>query len=210
MSKLEEISKAVEEGKLKQIEAIVGEAIKDGIKATDILDAMIDSMGIVGEKFRTSEIFVPEMLMSAHTMKKAVEVIQPLLVESAITSLGTCVIGTITGDLHDIGKNLVALMIESAGFKVVDLGVDVPTEKFIEAINSNGDCKLVALSCLLTTTMPALSKSVEGIIAAGLKEKVRIIVGGAPITAEYAKEIGADGTAEDAASAAELAKRMVA
>ena len=131
MSKLDEISKAVEEGKLKQIEAIVGEGINDGIKATEILDAMIDAMGVVGEKFRTSEIFVPEMLMSAHTMKKAVEVIQPLLVESAATSLGTCVIGTITGDLHDIGKNLVALMIESAGFSVVDLGVDVPVEKFI-------------------------------------------------------------------------------
>jgi len=210
MSKLEEISKAVEEGKLKKIEAIVDEAIKDGIEATEILDAMIDAMGVVGEQFRTSEIFVPEMLMSAHTMKKGVEVIQPLLVESATTSRGTCVIGTITGDLHDIGKNLVALMIESAGFNVVDLGVDVSAEKFIEAINSHGDCKIVALSCLLTTTMPALSKSVEGIIAAGLKEKVKIIVGGAPITAEYAKEIGADGTAEDAASAAELAKTIVA
>jgi methanogenic corrinoid protein MtbC1 len=210
MSKLEEISKAVEEGKLKQIEAIVDEGLKDGLKATDILDAMIASMGVVGEKFRVSEIFVPEMLMSAHTMKKAVEILQPLLVESAATSLGTCVIGTITGDLHDIGKNLVALMIESAGFNVVDLGVDVPGEKFIEAINSHDDCNVVALSCLLTTTMPALKNSVESIVAAGLKEKVKIIVGGAPITAEYANEIGADGTAEDAASAAELAKNMVA
>ncbi len=210
MSKLEEVSKAVEKGKLKEIEAIVDEAIKDGIKATEILDAMIDAMGVVGEQFRVSEIFVPEMLMSAHTMKKAVAVIQPLLVEGATTSLGTCVIGTITGDLHDIGKNLVALMIESAGFNVVDLGVDVPAEKFIEAINTHDDCNLVALSCLLTTTMPALSKSVEGIIEAGLKEKVKIIVGGAPITADYAKQIGADGTAEDAASAAELAKTIVA
>jgi methanogenic corrinoid protein MtbC1 len=210
MPKLEEVSKAVEEGKLKQIEAIVGEAMKGGIKATEILDAMIDAMGVVGEKFRTSEIFVPEMLISAHTMKKAVEVIQPSLVEGATTSLGTCVIGTITGDLHDIGKNLVALMIESAGFNVVDLGVDVPVEKFVETINSHDDCNIVALSCLLTTTMPALSKSVEGIIAAGLKEKVKIIVGGAPITADYAKKIGANGTAEDAASAAELAKTIVA
>jgi len=210
MSKLEEVSKAVEEGKLKKIEAIVDEALKDGVKATEILDAMIVAMGVVGEQFRKSEIFVPEMLISAHTMKKAVEVLQPLLVESAMTSLGTCVIGTITGDLHDIGKNLVALMIESAGFNVVDLGVDVPVEKFIEAINSHDNCNIVALSCLLTTTMPALSKSVEGIVAAGLKDKVKIIVGGAPISAEYAKEIGADGTAEDAASAAELAKSIVA
>jgi methanogenic corrinoid protein MtbC1 len=210
MSKLEEVSKAVETGKLKEIEAIVDEALKDGIKATEILDAMIDAMVVVGEQFRVSEIFVPEMLMSAHTMKKAVAVIQPLLVEGATTSLGTCVIGTITGDLHDIGKNLVALMIESAGFNIVDLGVDVPAEKFIEAINAHDDCNIVALSCLLTTTMPALSKSVKGITEAGLRQKVKIIVGGAPITAEYAKEIGADGTAEDAASAAELAKTMVA
>lgn len=210
MSKSKEISKAVEEGKLKKIEAIVQEALDEGLKATEVLDSMTEAMGVVGEQFKKSEIFVPEMLMAAHTMKKGVEVIQPLLVGTETTPLGTCVIGTITGDLHDIGKNLVALMIESAGFNIVDLGVDVSTEKFIEAINAHDDCKVVALSCLLTTTMPALTESVKGIIEAGLKDKVKIIVGGAPITDEYAVKIGADGTAEDAASAAELAKSIIA
>ena len=210
MSKLQEISKIVEEGKQKKVEAIVKEALNEGHNATEILDSMIEAMGVVGELFKKSEIYIPEMLTAAHTMKKGVEVIQPLLVDSATTSLGTCVIGTVPGDLHDIGKNLVALMIESAGFNVIDLGVDVSAEKFIEAVNANDDCKIVALSCLLTTTMPALTESVEGLIAAGLKEKVKIIVGGAPITDEFSVKIGADGTAEDAASAAELAKSIIA
>lgn len=210
MSNLNEISKFVEKGKTKQIEAIVEQGLKEGLKADEILDAMIDAMEVVGNLFKNNEIFVPEMLVAAQTMKKGVAVIQPFLVESATTKLGTCVIGTVTGDLQDIGKNLVALMIESAGFNIVDLGVDVSPEKFIEAINTNDDCKIVALSCLLTTTMPAMTDSVEKIIAAGLKNKVKIIVGGAPIDEKYAESIDADGTAEDAASAAELAKKLVA
>ena len=210
MSKLAEVKELTEKGKQKLIADTVKGAIDEGNSATKILDTMIEAMGVVGDKFKKSEIFVPEMLMAAHTMKKGVEVLQPLLVGEASTSLGTCVIGTVTGDLHDIGKNLVALMIESAGFKVVDLGVDVSTDKFIAAINSNADCKVAALSCLLTTTMPALSDSVKGLIDAGLKDKVKIIIGGAPITQEYANEIGADGYAEDAASAAELAKSIIA
>jgi len=210
MSKLAEVKELTEKGKQKLIADAVKGALTEGNSATKILDTMIEAMGVVGDKFKKSEIFVPEMLMAAHTMKKGVEVLQPLLVGEASTSLGTCVIGTVTGDLHDIGKNLVALMIESAGFKVVDLGVDVSTDKFIAAINSNADCKVAALSCLLTTTMPALSDSVKGLIDAGLKDKVKIIIGGAPITQEYANEIGADGYAEDAASAADLAKSIIA
>ena len=210
MSKLAEVKELTEKGKQKLIADAVKGALDEGTGPIQILDTMIEAMGIVGDKFKKSEIFVPEMLMAAHTMKKGVEVLQPLLVGEASTSLGTCVIGTVTGDLHDIGKNLVALMIESAGFKVVDLGVDVSTDKFIEAINSNADCKVAALSCLLTTTMPSLSDSVKGLIDAGLKDKVKIIIGGAPITQEYANEIGADGYAEDAASAAELAKSIIA
>lgn len=210
MSKLQEVTTLVETGKQKLIADVVKAALDDGSSANEILDAMIAAMGVVGDKFKKSEIFVPEMLMAAHTMKKGVEVIQPLLVGTASVSLGTCVIGTVTGDLHDIGKNLVALMIESAGFTVVDLGVDVSSEKFIEAVNAHDDCKVVALSCLLTTTMPALTASVEAIKAAGLNDKVKIIVGGAPITEEFANKIGADGTAEDAASAAELAKSIIA
>ena len=210
MSKLTEVKELTEKGKQKLIAEAVQGALDEGNGAIQILDTMIEAMSVVGEKFKKSEIFVPEMLMAAHTMKKGVEVLQPLLVGEASTSLGTCVIGTVTGDLHDIGKNLVALMIESAGFNVVDLGVDVSTDKFIEAINANADCKVAALSCLLTTTMPALSDSVKGLIDAGLKDKIKIIIGGAPITQEYADEIGADGYAEDAASAADLAKSIIA
>lgn len=210
MSKLEEVKELTEKGKQKEIAEAVQAALDEGSVATEVLDAMIDAMGVVGDKFKKSEIFVPEMLMAAHTMKKGVAVLQPLLAGETSISLGTCVIGTVTGDLHDIGKNLVALMIESAGFNIVDLGVDVSAEKFIEAINANDDCKVAALSCLLTTTMPALSASVKALTDAGLKDKVKIIVGGAPITSDYANEIGADGYAEDAASAADLAKSIIA
>ena len=210
MSKLDEVKELTEKGKQKLIADAVQGAIDEGAEPTVILDTMIDAMAIVGDKFKRSEIFVPEMLMAAHTMKKGVAVIQPLLASGASTSLGTCIIGTVAGDLHDIGKNLVSLMIESAGFTMVDLGVDVSTDKFIEAINSTPECKIVALSCLLTTTMPALSDSVKGLIDAGMKDKVKIVVGGAPITQEYSDEIGADGYAEDAASAAELAKAIIA
>jgi methanogenic corrinoid protein MtbC1 len=210
MSKLAEVKELTEKGKQKLIAEAVKGALAEGNAATLILDTMIAAMAIVGDKFKKSEIFVPEMLMAAHTMKKGVEVIQPLLAGQASVSLGTCIIGTVSGDLHDIGKNLVTLMIESAGFKVIDLGVDVSTDKFIEAINSTPECKIVALSCLLTTTMPALLDTVKGLIDAGLKEKVKIIVGGAPITQAYSDEIGAHAYAEDAASAAELAKRIIA
>ncbi len=210
MSKLDEVKELTEKGKQKLIADAVQGAVDEGVEATVILDTMIDAMAIVGDKFKRSEIFVPEMLMAAHTMKKGVAVIQPLLASGASTSLGTCIIGTVAGDLHDIGKNLVSLMIESAGFTMVDLGVDVPTDKFIEAINDTPECKIVALSCLLTTTMPALSETVKGLIDAGMKDKVKIVVGGAPITQEYSDEIGADGYAEDAASAAELAKAIIA
>lgn len=210
MSKLKEIAKLVEKGKAKNIEVAVQEGLDEGRTALQILDAMIEAMGVVGDLFKSDQIFVPEMLMAAKTMKKGVSVIQPHLAEGATTSLGTCVIGTIKGDLHDIGKNLVALMIESAGFKVVDLGVDVPPEKFIEVADAKDDCKIIALSCLLTTTMPALNDTVEKIIAAGLKDKIKIMVGGAPINVQYAEKIGADGAAPDAASAAELAKKLVA
>ena len=210
MSKLDEVKELTEKGKQKLIADAVQGAIDEGAEPTVILDTMIDAMAIVGDKFKKSEIFVPEMLMAAHTMKKGVAVIQPLLASGASTSLGTCIIGTVAGDLHDIGKNLVSLMIESAGFTMVDLGVDVSTDKFIEAINSTPECKIVALSCLLTTTMPALSDTVKGLIDAGMKDKVKIVVGGAPVTQEYSDEIGADGYAEDAASAAELAKAIIA
>ena len=169
---------------------------------------MIEGMGVVGDKFSSGEIFVPEMLVAARAMQKGVEVLKPLLAGEGSVSLGTCIIGTVAGDLHDIGKNLVNLMIESAGFDMIDLGVDVPKEKFIETIKATPNCNLVACSALLTTTMPSLEETVKAIKASGLTG-FKVIVGGAPITKEFADEIGADGYAQDAGSAAVLAKEII-
>ena len=208
MSKIQEVKEKVEIGKTKLVPGLVQEALDEGSSAADILQAMVDSMGVVGEKFSAGEIFVPEMLIAAKAMAKGVDVLRPLLAGDTSNSLGTCIIGTVAGDLHDIGKNLVSMMIESAGFTMVDLGVDVPAERFVEAIKENENVTLVACSGLLTTTMPALKEAVQTIKASGLD--VKVIVGGAPVTPEYAAEIGADGFAPDAGSAAVKAKEMVA
>ena len=210
MSKIMEIKAAVENGKVKLIEGLVQEALDEGDSADIILnDGMIAAMGVIGAKFQANEIFVPEMLIAAKTMNKGVGILRPHLAGGSIGKYGKFIIGTVAGDLHDIGKNLVALMVGSAGFEVVDLGVDVPPEKFIEAIKENPDCKVVGVSALLTTTMEAMKSTVEAIIAAGLKNQVKIMVGGAPISDEYAAQIGADAYAPDAGSAAITAKALV-
>jgi len=211
MSKIQEIQKAIEFGKKKLIGGLIEEALAEGCKPIDILNqGMIEAMGIVGDKFKAGEIYVPEMLVAARAMKEGVEKIKPLLQSEQSTVAGKFIIGTVEGDLHDIGKNLVAMMIESAGFVVIDLGVDVAPQKFIDAIKANPDCRLVGLSALLTTTMPALNKTVAAIIEAGLNKQVKILVGGAPITQEFADKIGADAFAADAASAAAIAKKLAA
>ena len=210
MSKLNAIFEAVEGGKVKIITGLVEEAVAEGIDPLSILnEGMIAAMASVGEKFQRSVIFVPEMLIAAKTMKKGLEVIRPLLSSESIASRGKCIIGTVYGDLHDIGKNLVALMIESAGFEVIDLGVDVSIETFINSIKENPDVRIVGLSCLLTTTMPALKETTKAIKASGLSG-FKLIVGGAPVNQEFADEIGADGYSADAASAADLAKKFAA
>ena len=210
MSSIQEIAVTVENGKVKLIEGMVREALDAGLDATDILEnGLIAAMGVVGSKFQANEIFVPEMLVAAKTMKKGVEVLRPLLASESVSKNGKYIIGTVRGDMHDIGKNLVALMIESAGFEVVDLGVDVPAEKFIEAIKANPDCKLVGASALLTTTLESLRDTVRAISDAGCKDQVRIMVGGAPVTQEFADEIGADAYAPDAGSAATKALQLV-
>ncbi|HAZ05388.1 MAG TPA: cobalamin-binding protein [Acetobacterium sp.] len=208
MSKIEEVKSLVETGKSKKVAAAVQEALDGGAKASEILEAMIASMSVVGDKFSSGEIFVPEMLIAAKSMAKGVDVLRPLLAGDNSTSLGTCIIGTVAGDLHDIGKNLVTMMIESAGFTMVDLGVDVPAERFVEAIKENENVTLVACSALLTTTMPSLREAVATIKASGLTG-FKVIVGGAAVTAEFAQEIGADGFAPDAGSAAVTAKELV-
>ena len=205
---IDNVKQAILTGKLKKIEGIVQEALDGGASAGDILNAMISTMDEVGDKFQRNEIFVPEMLVAALTMKKGVAVLKPLLAGGETNSYGKFIIGTVEGDLHDIGKNLVALMVESAGFEVIDLGVDVPAAKFVEAIKENPDCKVVGISALLTTTMQAMKDTVAAIDAAGIHPQVKIMVGGAPITPEFAAEIGADAYTPDAGSAATKAKEL--
>jgi len=209
MAKIDEVKEQVIIGKTKIVPGLVQGALDEGSAAKDILQAMIDGMKVVGARFSSGEIFVPEMLIAAKAMAKGVEVLKPHLSKEKSTSLGTCIIGTVEGDLHDIGKNLVNMMIGSAGFDMVDIGVDQAPSKFIEAIKNNKNVKLVACSALLTTTLPALKKTVDAIKESGLSG-FKVIVGGAPVTQKFADEIGADGYAPDAGAAAEKAKTMVA
>ena len=210
MSKLQDVENAVVSGKSKLVAGLVQEALDEGCSAPDILNGMINAMGIVGERFKKNEIFVPEMLVAARAMKKGVDVLKPHLASGSAGVCGKAIIGTVAGDLHDIGKNLVAMMIESAGFEVIDLGVDVPVEKFIETVKANPDGKIAGCSALLSTTMPALKATVEALNSEDFRSHIKVMVGGAPITQEFADEIGADAYTPDAASAAQKAKELVA
>ena len=207
MAGIQEVYALVEKGKAKVIANAVQEALDAGCDPTEILnDGMIKAMDAVGEKFKNGEIFVPEMLVAARAMKKGVEVLKPHLA----TGAAGVIIGTVAGDLHDIGKNLVSMMLESAGFEVIDLGVDVPKEKFVEAYEANPDTKIICCSALLTTTMPALKDAVALINEASFRPNVKVMVGGAPITQAFADEIGADAYTEDAASCAKKARELAA
>ena len=209
MSKIDEIASMVERGKTKLVPGLVEEAIEEGFDPVEILNkGMIDAMGSVGEKFQKNEIFVPEMLVAAKAMKKGVETLKPYLGSDTNVTIGKAAVGTVQGDLHDIGKNLVCLMLESAGFEVNDLGVDVSKEKFAEAA-SDPDVKIVGVSALLTTTMPAMRDTVALLNTLPNRANFKIMVGGAPITAEFAEEIGADAYTTDAASCASVAKAFV-
>ncbi len=210
MAKLDELKVAVEKGKAKLVPGLVQATLDEGTAPVDALNAMIDSMGVVGENFKNGTIFVPEMLIAAKAMKKGVEVLKPMLASGEAGAKGKVIIGTVAGDLHDIGKNLVAMMIESTGFEVIDLGVDVPVEKFLAAYEANPETKIIACSALLTTTMPALKETVAAINAASWRGNVKVMVGGAPITQAFADEIGADAYTPDAASAAAKASELVA
>lgn len=206
---IEKVNDLVTRGKAKLVPAAVQEALDEGLEASAVLDTMIAAMDVVGERFKNGEIFVPEMLIAAKAMKKGVEVLKPHLASGAAGALGKVVIGTVAGDLHDIGKNLVSMMIESAGFEVIDLGVDVPVEKFVAALEEN-DVKIVACSALLTTTMPALEATVAALNAHAKRGSIKVMVGGAPISQEFADKVGADAYTPDAASAAKKAKELVA
>ena len=202
------LTEAVKKGNRNEAKRLVTEALSANAEPQAILDAMVEAMDDVGARFQRNEIFVPEMLIASKAMKEAMSILEPMLVKLGITPAFTAVIGTVQGDLHDIGKNLVAMMWKGANFGVVDLGTNVPPEKFVEAVRSH-DAKVVGLSALLTTTMPAMKHTVSALRAAGLTH-TKIIVGGAPITAEFAREIGADGFSADAASAVDLVRKLVA
>lgn len=206
---LESLKESVIKGKSADVEKLTKEALNSGIKPQEILkNALIPAMGIVGNKMKNNEFFIPEVLIAAKAMKSSMVILKPLLADKDFGSEGKVLLGTVKGDLHDIGKNLVMMMFEGAGFKVVDLGTDVSPEKFVNAVKSENP-DIVGMSALLTTTMPSIKKTLEALKEAGLRNKVKVLVGGAPITQEYANEVGADGYASDAPSAVDKAKQLL-
>jgi corrinoid protein of di/trimethylamine methyltransferase len=210
MPDLTKLTDAVLTGDAKGAVAVTKEALAQKVDPQELVTKyMIPAMDEVGRRFETGDCYVPELLVSARAMKAALELIRPLLAAQGAEPLGRVVIGTVKGDLHDIGKNLVASMLEGAGFAVADLGVDVPPEKFIAEIRER-KAQLVALSALLTTTMPNMKTILEELSKAGVRERVKVIVGGAPVTQRYADEIGADGYSDNANGAVGLARRLVA
>ncbi len=196
-------------GDIAGLKDLVNKALDDKIAAKEILnEGLIKGMDIVGDKMQSGDMFIPEVLRSANAMSQAVDILKPLLSAGDIRATGKVVIGTVKGDLHDIGKNLVKMMLETAGFEVVDLGVDVEPKSFVDAVKEN-KTNVLALSALLTTTMPVMKQTVDAITEAGLKDGVKIVVGGAPVTQQYADQIGADGYAADAGSACKLLKTLM-
>ena len=209
MANFREIADALKMGSAPKVKKMVAAAIEEGVAPVDILNnALVVGMGEIGTLFKNNEVYVPEVLIAARAMKACMEIIKPLMIEEHVELLGKVAIGTVKGDLHDIGKNLVAMMLEGAGFQVIDLGTDVGPEKFVAAIQEQG-AQIIAMSALLTTTMPVMKDTIDAITAAGLRDKVKIMIGGAPVTQLYADEIGADGYSSDAASAADLAKELI-
>jgi 5-methyltetrahydrofolate--homocysteine methyltransferase len=209
MPDLKQLHDAILNGDAKSAHGITEQAIKDGADPVHLVDEyMIPAMNEVGRRFETNEYFVPELLISARAMKAALELVRPLLVARGAKPLGTVAVGTVKGDLHDIGKNLVAALLEGGGFEVIDLGVNVPPEKFIAAVNEKG-AHIVAMSALLTTTMPAMKSTIDALKQAGVRGKVKVLIGGAPITQKYADEIGADGYSENAVGAVGVARQSL-
>lgn len=209
MVDLEIIAKSVIEGGKEEVKKLVQQAITEGMALDKLLsEGLIAGMNVVGERMRNHEMFIPEVLRSANAMSAGMDLMTPLLIKGEF-SLGTkVVLGTVKGDLHDIGKNLVGMMFKGAGFQVVDLGVDVPAEKFVQAVVEQ-KAEVLAMSALLTTTMPAMRNTIEALQDAGLQEKVKVIVGGAPLSLEYANKIGADGYARDAARAVDKVRELI-
>lgn len=209
MSVLDEIYRVLQTGNAKLVKIKTQEAMDVGVEPEEILNqALIASMGQIGEKFKNGEIFLPEVMMAAKAMQAAMDCLKPKLVETGVKAVGKVVIGTVKGDQHDIGKNLVSMMMLGAGIEVIDLGTDVSIEKFINAVKEH-EPQVIALSALLTTTMPQQRLLIEQLKQEGIRGKVKVMVGGAPVTQDYAKEIGADAYTGDAGSAAQTARELI-
>lgn len=209
MADLSALAENLINGKANEVKELTQKALDDGVPPGEILnEGLIKGMNVVGERFKNNEFYVPEVLIAARAMHAGMDILKPKLVESGVEPIGKVLLGTVKGDLHDIGKNLVAMMLEGAGFEVIDLGIDVPPEKFVQAVNEQGG-DVIAMSALLTTTMTQMKTTLEALEEAGVKGKVKTLIGGAPVTQNYADEIGADGYARDAASAADKAKELL-
>jgi corrinoid protein of di/trimethylamine methyltransferase len=208
MADLQKLREAVLNGDAKAAVAVTKEALAENIDPMElIINYMVPAMDEVGKRFECEEYFVPELLLSARAMKGSLELLRPLLAAQGAQPAGRVAIGTVKGDLHDIGKNLVASMLEGGGFEVIDLGADVTPEKFIEAVKNRG-ANIVCLSALLTVTMPAMKTTIEALKAAGIRDQVKVLVGGAPVTKQFAEQIGADGYGENASNAVQLARSL--
>ncbi len=209
MSILSKISSCVIEGNMADVQDLTNQALEEGISAKEILDqGLMPGMDHVGVEFKAGNMFVPEVLRSAKTMGSSMEILKPILSETGIEMVGKVILGTVKGDLHDIGKNLVGMMCEGAGFEVIDLGKDISPEAFVEAVKEHNP-DIVGMSALLTTTMRTMESTIKAIEEAGLRDKVKIMVGGAPVTKDFAEQIGADAYASNAAAAAEMATKFV-
>ena len=209
MAELNQLYEAIVGGKLEPAVEITRQALDEGVEPKVIInDYMIKAMGEIGQRFQDGKAFVPQLLMAARAMKGALELLKPLLAGDASSTVGKVVIGTVKGDLHDIGKNLVASMLEGSGFEVINIGIDIPAEKFIAAVNEHNP-DILCMSALLTTTMPYMKTVIDAVAEAGLRDKVKIMVGGAPINQSYADQIGADGYSDNANSAVVTAKQLL-
>jgi len=209
MSTLQTMSEMLIKGKANDVKALVEKALTEGMAPGKILtEGLLAGMSVVGERFKKNEVYVPEVLIAARAMKAGMTILQPKLASAGVQPVGVAVVGTVKGDLHDIGKNLVCMMLEGAGFKVVDVGIDVEPAKFVEAARAN-NAKVIGISALLTTTMTNMKSVVDAVKASDLAGKVKVMVGGAPVTQAFCDEIGANGYAPDAASAADLAKKLL-
>jgi 5-methyltetrahydrofolate--homocysteine methyltransferase len=208
MELLQRISEELQVGNYQEVPKLIQQALNACIPPAKILsDGLVAGMDTVGDKFRRDELFMPEVLISAKAMQAGMDILRPKLMEAGAKLAGKIVLGTVKGDLHDIGKNLVGMLMEGAGFQVIDVGIDVPTEKFVEAVKSQKP-NILGLSALLTTTMPKMKEVIESLVEAGLRTSLKVMIGGAPVTEKFAKDVGADAFAPDAASAVEKARQI--